>query len=71
MAESRIPEEHLEILKKSGILNSDVTLDKIVGAAEQLDKSFASMAATKSVPTLIGPWYVYHTLQAEQVSAEK
>ena len=71
MAESRIPAEHLEILQKSGLLNPDVTMDKIVKAAEELDKSFAALGAAKSVPTLIGNWYVYHTLQADEVTSEK
>ena len=54
MAESRIPAEHLDILQKSGLLNPDLTLEKIVGAATELDKSFAALGAAKSVPTLIG-----------------
>jgi len=71
MAESRIPAEHLDILKKSGILNPDVTLEKLVTAADELDKSFAKLGAAKSVPTLIGSWYVYHTIQADEVTGEK
>jgi len=71
MAESRIPAEHLDILKKSGILNPDVTLEQIVNAADQLDKSFAGLSAAKSVPTLIGNWYVYHTIMADEVTGEQ
>ena len=71
MAESRIPAEHLDILKKSGILNPDVTLEHLMNAADQLDKSFAGLAAAKSVPTLIGNWYVYHTIMADDFSTEK
>lgn len=71
MAESRIPAEHLDILQKSGLLNPDLTLEKIVGAATELDKSFAALGAAKSVPTLIGNWYVYHTLQADEAASEK
>ena len=40
MAERRIPQDHVEILKKSGILNRDVTLDQIMEAATELDKAF-------------------------------
>jgi len=56
-----IPQEHLDILKSSGLLNPDITLEQVITAAGELDKSF--QGAEASVPTLIGDWYIYHTIE--------
>ena len=62
MEKRRIPQEHVEILKKSGILSPDITLERLIDVAAELDESFTG--AEVSVPTLIGNWYVYHTVEA-------
>lgn len=62
MEKRRIPQEHVEILKKSGILNPDITLEKVIDTAAELDGAFSG--TDMSVPTLIGNWYVYHTIEA-------
>jgi hypothetical protein len=60
---ARLPSEHLEILKKSGILNPDITLDQIIKAAADLDEVLVGGGGGEvSVPTLVGPFYVYHAL---------
>jgi hypothetical protein len=58
----RIPQEHVDLLKKSGILNPDVTLEQVINAATELDGMLTEAEA--SVPTLIGPFYIYHSLEA-------
>lgn len=55
-------ERSFEILKESGILNTDVTLGQIVEAGRKL--SALRTGSEASVPTLIGDWYVYHTIEA-------
>lgn len=62
MEKRRIPKEHVEILKKSGLLNPDITLQQVIDTAAELDGAFSGTDV--SVPTLIGDWYVYHTIEA-------
>lgn len=70
MAKARIPQEHVDILKKSGILNPDITLEQVIDAATELDKTFKG--SDVSVPTLIGDWYVYHTIEGmESIRGKK
>jgi hypothetical protein len=57
----RIPQEHVDLLKKSGILNPDITMEQIMNAAAELDGMFTEAEA--SVPTLVGPFYVYHSIE--------
>ncbi|HUR23946.1 MAG TPA: hypothetical protein VMZ73_08770 [Acidimicrobiales bacterium] len=54
-------ERSFEILKESGILNTDVTLGQIMEAGKKL--SAIKTGSEASVPTLIGNWYVYHTIE--------
>ena len=56
-----IPQEHLDILKNSGLLNPNITLEQVISAATELNKFAQSQA---SVPTLIGPFYIYHAVEA-------
>ncbi len=58
----RIPKKHLEVLQKSGLINPDVTLEQVINAAAELDALVTE--SENSVPTLIGPFYVYHSIEA-------
>ena len=57
-----IPQEHLDILKNSGLLNPNISLEQVISAATELNKFPAQSQA--SVPTLIGPFYIYHAVEA-------
>lgn len=43
---------------EAGVLNSDITLARLVEAGEKLSELDGSL----SVPTLVGDWYVYHQI---------
>ncbi|MEU5217334.1 hypothetical protein AB0G79_14195 [Streptomyces sp. NPDC020807] len=59
-------EEHVAILRKSGLINSDITIDQLLQAAVELDK--LNPIDEVAVPTLIGNWYVYHTMKAGEAA---
>jgi len=52
--------KHFEILKESGILNTDVTLHQLIEAGSKL--SALNPGGSRATPTLVGDWYVYHQL---------
>ncbi|MER5371204.1 hypothetical protein [Streptomyces sp. NBC_01243] len=66
MTGNRLTEEHVAILRKSGILNTDTTLNQLLEAGVELEKLNPN-GAEPAAATLIGPWYAYHTLEQEQV----
>lgn len=62
MTGNRLTEEHLEILRNSGLINTDVTLNQLLEAGVELGKLDPDPDAEPDEPMatrLVGPWYAY------------
>ncbi|MGW2039179.1 hypothetical protein [Streptomyces virginiae] len=62
MTGNRLTEEHLEILRKSGLINTDVTLNQLLEAGVELGKLNPDPEPGEPMAArLIGPWYAYES----------